>query len=32
MLTNTALVDQQLDAHYFQTPAYLAEQEKARNF
>ena len=32
MLPNTALVDHQLDANYFQTPAYLAEQEKARNF
>ena len=32
VLPNTALVDHQLDANYFQTPAYLAEQEKARNF
>jgi D-methionine transport system substrate-binding protein len=32
VLPNTALVDGQLDANYFQTPAYLADQEKARNF
>jgi D-methionine transport system substrate-binding protein len=32
VLPNTALVDKQLDANYFQTPAYLADQEKARNF
>ncbi len=32
VLPNTALVDHQLDANYFQTPAYLAEQEKSRNF
>ena len=32
VLPNTALVDHQLDANYFQTPAYLADQEKARNF
>jgi D-methionine transport system substrate-binding protein len=27
VLPNTALVDHQLDANYFQTPAYLADQE-----
>ena len=32
VLPNTALVDGQLDANYFQTPAYLAEQEQSRNF
>src|SRR5687768_14415667 len=32
VLPNTALIDGQLDANYFQTPAYLADQEKARNF
>ncbi|HWK26645.1 MAG TPA: MetQ/NlpA family ABC transporter substrate-binding protein [Solirubrobacter sp.] len=32
VLPNTALVDHQLDANYFQTPAYLADQEKARGF
>lgn len=32
VLPNTALVDGQLDANYFQTPAYLADQEKARGF
>jgi D-methionine transport system substrate-binding protein len=32
ILPNTALVDHQLDANYFQTPAYLADQEKARGF
>ncbi len=32
VLPNTALVDGQLDANYFQTPAYLADQEQARNF
>ena len=32
VLPNTALVDHQLDANYFQTPAYLAEQEQSRNF
>ncbi len=32
VLPNTALVDKQLDANYFQTPAYLADQEKARKF
>jgi D-methionine transport system substrate-binding protein len=32
VLPNTALVDRQLDANYFQTPAYLADQEKARGF
>ena len=32
VLPNTALVDHQLDANYFQTPAYLADQEQARGF
>jgi D-methionine transport system substrate-binding protein len=32
VLPSTALVDHQLDANYFQTPAYLADQEKARGF
>jgi D-methionine transport system substrate-binding protein len=32
VVPNTALVDHQLDANYFQTPAYLADQEKARGF
>ena len=32
VLPNTALIDGQLDANYFQTPAYLAEQEQSRNF
>lgn len=32
VLPNTALVDGQLDANYFQTPAYLADQEQARGF
>jgi D-methionine transport system substrate-binding protein len=32
VLPNTALVDGQLDANYFQTPAYLKDQEQARGF
>jgi D-methionine transport system substrate-binding protein len=32
VVPNTALVDHQLDANYFQTPAYLADQEQARGF
>ena len=32
VLPNTALVDHQLDANYFQTPAYLDDQEQARGF
>ena len=32
VVPNTALVDHQLDANYFQTPAYLSDQEKARGF
>jgi D-methionine transport system substrate-binding protein len=32
VLPNTALVDHQLDANYFQTVPYLEDQEKARGF
>jgi D-methionine transport system substrate-binding protein len=32
VVPNTALVDHQLDANYFQTPAYLKDQEAARGF
>lgn len=32
VVPNTALVDHQLDANYFQTPAYLKDQEQARGF
>jgi D-methionine transport system substrate-binding protein len=32
VLPNTALVDGQLDANYFQTVPYLEDQEKARGF